>query len=66
MVFTIVILSVVAAGSFYSVQKYMSNWMGLNSHALWIGVGILVLVCIAAIVGGRRGSSHSGYQNVGS
>lgn len=65
-VFTIVILSVVATGSLYSVQKYMSNWMGLNSNTLWVGVGILVLVCIAAIVGGRRGSSHSGYQNVGS
>ena len=65
-VFTIVILSVVATGSLYSVQKYMSNWMGLNSNTLWVGVGILVLVCIAVIVGGSRGSSHSGYQNVGS
>ncbi|KAL7531559.1 hypothetical protein ACHAXR_004112, partial [Thalassiosira sp. AJA248-18] len=67
LVITIIVMSVVAAGLFHSVQKYMSSWMGLNSNVLWIRLGVLILICIVAIVGGRRGSSHrTGYQNVGS
>eukprot|EP00571_Detonula_confervacea_P008230 CAMPEP_0172322220 /NCGR_PEP_ID=MMETSP1058-20130122/45369_1 /TAXON_ID=83371 /ORGANISM="Detonula confervacea, Strain CCMP 353" /LENGTH=60 /DNA_ID=CAMNT_0013037915 /DNA_START=31 /DNA_END=213 /DNA_ORIENTATION=- len=59
------IMTVVAAGSIHTVKTYMSNWMGLNSNVLWIQVSILILICIAAIIGGRRGSSdRSGYQNV--
>ena len=62
-VITIVVMSVVAALSIMSVQKYMSTWMGLNSNALWIRLGILILFCFAAIVGGRR-SNRSGYETV--
>ncbi len=62
-VITIMVMSVVAGLSISTVQKYMSTWMGLNSHALWIRLGILLLVCLVAIVGGRR-SNRSGYQTV--
>mmetsp|Transcript_11757 Transcript_11757/g.25378 ORF Transcript_11757/g.25378 Transcript_11757/m.25378 type:complete len:292 (-) Transcript_11757:168-1043(-) len=64
-VFTIMIMTAVSAGLIHSVQKYMSSWMGLSSNAIWIQVGILVLVCLIAIGGGRHGSSQRlGYQNV--
>ena len=63
-VLTIIVMSAVAALSVLSVQKYMSSWMGLNSNALWIRIGILILFCAAAIVGGRRGTHRQGYQNV--
>lgn len=66
-VVTIMVMTVVTAGSIHGVQQYMSSWMGLNSNALWVRLGIMLLICIGAIIGGRRGSSHRpGYQNVSS
>lgn len=66
-VITIMVMTVVSGGAIQGVQQYMSSWMGLNSNALWISLGIMLLICIAAIIGGRRGSSHRpGYQNVSS
>ena len=35
-VLTIIVMSAIAALSVWSVQKYMSSWMGLNSNALWL------------------------------
>lgn len=63
MVFTILIMSVIAGFIISSEQHLMSNWMGLNSNMLWIRIGILLLLCTAAIAGGRR-SRRSGYQTV--
>jgi hypothetical protein len=60
----IVVMSVIGAVSIHPVQKYMSGWMGMDGNTLWIRMGIVILVCIAAIVGGRRGGHRSGYQNV--
>jgi hypothetical protein len=66
LVVTIMVLTVVVGLSFSSVQQYMSSWMGLNTNRLWTQIGIMLLVCLVAIVGGRRGTaSHSGYSNVG-
>lgn len=65
LVVTIVVMSLIAAGSIVSVQQYMSTWMGLNSNAIWIRVGVLIAVCLIAIAGGRRGSSdRTGYSAV--
>ena len=65
LVFAIIAMSVISAGFIASVQKYMSSWMGMNSNALWIRLGIFIIVCIVAVIGGRRGSSgRSGYQTV--
>jgi len=66
-VLTVMVMSLVAAVMFYPAKKYFSSGMGLNGNAVWIRLSILVIVCILAIVGGRRGSpDRSGYQNVGS
>jgi hypothetical protein len=65
LVIAVVVMSVVAAVTIYSVQEHMSTWMGLNGSGLWIRLGIFVLVCLVAIAGGRRGDSdRSGYQTV--
>lgn len=65
LVISIMIMSAVAMVSISSVQKYMSGWMGLNTNAIWIRLGVILLVCAGAIVGGRRGQSdRSGYQNL--
>lgn len=62
---SIMIMSLIAVWMFSSVQKYMSSWMGLNkSSTLWIRVGILLVLCTACLIGGRRSSHRSGYQNV--
>lgn len=63
-VFTIIIMSVIAALLINPVQKYMSDWMGLNSNVMWIRLGVLILVCIVAIVGGRQNPNRAGYQSV--
>eukprot|EP00581_Thalassiosira_minuscula_P000857 CAMPEP_0183743364 /NCGR_PEP_ID=MMETSP0737-20130205/65179_1 /TAXON_ID=385413 /ORGANISM="Thalassiosira miniscula, Strain CCMP1093" /LENGTH=557 /DNA_ID=CAMNT_0025978983 /DNA_START=116 /DNA_END=1790 /DNA_ORIENTATION=- len=66
-VLTVMVMSLVAAVMFYPAKKYFSSGMGLNGNAVWIRLSILVIVCILAIVGGRRGSpDRSGYHNVGS
>mmetsp|Transcript_11333 Transcript_11333/g.17096 ORF Transcript_11333/g.17096 Transcript_11333/m.17096 type:complete len:173 (-) Transcript_11333:96-614(-) len=63
---TIIVLTLFAAGAIYSMQQYLSDWMGLNGNALWIRVGVMVAVCLAAIVAGRHtGHSREGYESVG-
>jgi len=63
---TIIILTLFAAGAIYSMQQYLSDWMGLNGNALWIRLGVMVAVCLAAIVAGRHtGHSREGYESVG-
>ena len=67
LVIVIMVMSIIAALSIGSVQPYMGTWMGLNnSSGMWIKVGILLLFCIVAIVGGRRGGStdRTGYSSV--
>ena len=62
---SIMIMSLIAVWMFSSIQKYMSSWMGLNkSSTLWIRVGILLVLCAAGLIGGRRSSHRLGYQNV--
>eukprot|EP01083_Nonionella_stella_P071565 192323_1 len=64
-VFTVMVMSVVSAVLIHPVQKYMGSWMGMNSHiALWVQLGILLLICIVGVAGGRRSSDRSGYQAV--
>jgi hypothetical protein len=72
-VLTVMILSVVATLSIQPVQKYMSNWMGtvFGFNTLWVKLAVIVLLSIAAIIGGRRESGRhlrpfSGYQEVAS
>lgn len=63
---TIIILTLFAAGAIYSMQQYLSDWMGLNGNALWIRLGVMVAVCLAVIVAGRHtGHSREGYESVG-
>ena len=50
-VFAIIAMSVVAGGLISSVQKYMSSWMGLNSTAIWVQLGIVMIICVVAIIG---------------
>jgi hypothetical protein len=65
LVTAVVVLSIVAAVTIYPVQKHMSGWMGLNGSGFWIRLCVMILVCLVAIVGGRRGDSNrSGYQSV--
>ncbi len=62
---TIIVLTLFAAGSVYSMQQYLSDWMGLNGNALWTRLGVMVGVCLLAIVAGRHtGPSREGYENV--
>mmetsp|Transcript_27340 Transcript_27340/g.39156 ORF Transcript_27340/g.39156 Transcript_27340/m.39156 type:complete len:291 (+) Transcript_27340:381-1253(+) len=62
---TIIVLTLFVAGAFYSMQQYLSGWMGLNGNALWTRLGVMVAVCLLAIVAGRHtGPSREGYENV--
>jgi len=61
---TIIVLTLFAAGSIYSMQQYLSDWMGLNGNALWTRLGIMIAVCLAAIAAGRH-RGREGYENVG-
>lgn len=72
-VLAIMLMTVVGTLSIQSVQQYMSDWMatlfGFNS--LWVTLVIMAFLCMAAILGGRRGSGRhfrpfSGYQEVAS
>lgn len=74
-VFTMMIMTVFATLSVLPVQKYMSDWMMGNwMGTLWIRSIFMLILCIAAIIGGRRGSGRnslnlhplSGYQEVAS
>ena len=62
---TFMVLTLFAAAVISSIQQYFSDWMGLNSNVLWVWVGILLVVCLVAIVVGRRtGQSREGYNSV--
>ena len=64
-VYTIIAMSLFAAPVITPMQQYMSAWMGLNSNMIWIRVGVMVAVSLAAILAGRRiSSSRQGYQNI--
>lgn len=64
-VYTIIAMSLFAATVITPVQQYMSTWMGLNSNMIWIRVGVMVAVSLAAILAGRRtSSSRQGYQSI--
>ena len=72
-VVAIMIMTVVVAWSIQSVQQYMSDWMAtlFGFNTLWIKVITVILVCMAAVIGGRRESGRhfrpfSGYQEVAS
>eukprot|EP00986_Skeletonema_menzelii_P007797 scaffold3104_cov145-Skeletonema_menzelii.AAC.8 len=61
-----IMLILFAAGAIYSVQEYFSEWMGLNGNSLWIRLGVMIAVCIAAIAAGRlTGPTREGYESVG-
>ncbi|KAL7491507.1 hypothetical protein ACHAWT_001639 [Skeletonema menzelii] len=61
-----IMLILFAAGAIYSVQQYFSEWMGLNGNSLWIRLGVIIAVCIAAIAAGRlTGPTREGYESVG-
>mmetsp|Transcript_8263 Transcript_8263/g.13646 ORF Transcript_8263/g.13646 Transcript_8263/m.13646 type:complete len:291 (+) Transcript_8263:203-1075(+) len=61
-----IMLILFAAGAIYSVQQYFSEWMGLNGNSLWIRLGVMIAVCIAAIAAGRlTGPTREGYESVG-
>jgi hypothetical protein len=61
---TTVAMTLIAACMIYSVQTYMSTWMGLNGTGMWIRLGVVVLISIGAIVGGRMGGHRTGYSKV--
>lgn len=56
-------MTLVAGCSFYSFQGYLSSWMGSNGNGLWIKIGIMVALSIAAVIGGRMGH-REGYTKV--
>lgn len=63
---TIIALTLLAAGVIYPVQHYFGDWMGLSGNVLWIRIGVMIAVCLAAIVVGRRtGPTREGYESVG-
>jgi hypothetical protein len=57
-------MTLLAGCSFYSIQGYMSSWMGINGNGLWIKITIMVGVCLLAVVGGRMGGHREGYTKV--
>ena len=60
---TVIVMSLIAAGSFMSVDEYMSA--RVSGVFLWVRVSIVIGVCAVAIICGRRGGSNrSGYQSV--
>ncbi|KAL7521333.1 hypothetical protein ACHAWX_006014 [Stephanocyclus meneghinianus] len=61
---TMAAMTLIAGCSLYSVQGYMSSWMGMNGSGLWIKIAIMVGLCIVAVVGGRMGGHRAGYSNV--
>ncbi|KAL3790937.1 hypothetical protein HJC23_004919 [Cyclotella cryptica] len=61
---TMAAMTLLAGCSVYSVQGYMSSWMGMNGSGLWIKIAVMIGVCIAAVVGGRMGGHRAGYSNV--
>ncbi len=62
-VMTVTAMSLVAAVSFGSISGFMSAIV--NGKVLWIRVSILVVLSVAAVVGGRQsGSNRTGYQSV--
>ena len=61
---TMAAMTLIAGCSLYSVQGYMSSWMGMNGSGLWIKIAIVVGICIVAVVGGRMGGHRAGYSNV--
>ncbi len=74
-VLTLMIMALVSTLSVLPVQKFMSDWMMSNSKGtLWMSSILMVILCITAIIGGRRGSGRnlpnlrpsSGYQEVAS
>ena len=46
---------VIAGFSFYPLTEYLSALMGANHNTLWTKAGVMVGVCIVAVVGGRMG-----------
>ncbi len=72
-VLTVMIMTVVAVLSILPVQIYMSDWMGtlFGFNSLWMKIIIMAILCLGAIIGGRRGSGRNlrpfgGYQEVAS
>ena len=57
-------MTMVAGCSIYSMQGYLSSWMGINGNGMWIKIGIMVAISIAAVIGGRMGSPRDGYTKV--
>lgn len=57
-------MTLLAGCSIYSVQGYLSSWMGINGNGMWIKITIMVGVCILAVVGGRMGGHREGYTKV--
>ena len=63
---TVIVMTLIAAGSLVSVLKYMSDWRGMNGTGLWIRLVVMIGVCLVAIVGGRLGGTRrAGYQGLG-
>jgi hypothetical protein len=70
-VVTTMIMSAVAVLSIHPVLKYTSDWVGtlFGFSALWVQLGFVILLCNAAIAGGRCGSGRhyrpfSGYHEI--
>lgn len=63
-VVTMAAMTLVAGCSLYSFQGYLSSWMGMNGSGIWVRIGIMVAISIAAVIGGRMGSHREGYTKV--
>ena len=64
-VMTLMAMSLVSACSIYSVREHLSGWMGLSRNLVWFCLGIMIGVCMIAIVSGRmRGTRRTGYEGV--
>ena len=64
-VYTVMVMTLVAGGSIYSIQPHLSGFMGINTGTIWISMAVLEALCVIAVFGGRRGqASREGYSKV--
>ena len=69
MCITVASMTLVAIGALYPVTEHMGEWYDFSNNAIWIKLGVVLGICVVAVVGGRLtgsgGGRRVGYSGVG-
>ena len=69
MVITVASMTLVAIGALYPVTEHMGEWYDFSNNAIWIKLGVVLGICVVAVMGGRLTGSggwrRDGYSGVG-